>query len=118
MKSIFDIVKMIILKAKYIVLYAIGIILLIFGQRNFWEELQEASEQNEAKKKMLEEAFIASNRKFEVQELVYDSTKNLWKNKYPYFQTIQVGNVNFKALKRSKKTTIETNDDENASESF
>lgn len=109
---------MIKIKAKYIVLYATGIILLIFGQRNFWEKIQQAQKESEAAKKRSEEAFIASNKKFEIQELTYDSTKNLWKNKYPYFQILQVGNVNFKALTKSEKTSIETNDDENASESL
>lgn len=109
---------MIKIKAKHILLYVIGITLLIFGQRNFWEEIKEADKQKEATKKAMEQAEIASNKKFEVQTLYYDSVQKSWENKDVYFQTLHVGNINFKALKRFNKTTIETHDDENASDSF
>lgn len=109
---------MIKVKAKYIVLYTIGITLLIFGQRDFWEKIQEASKQKEISRKQTEEAQMASNKKFEIQELTYDSVRNKWINQHVYFQTQNMGNVNFKLLKRSANIKIETNDDENASDSF
>lgn len=111
-------IKMVKIKAKYIVLYAMGIILLIFGQRNFWEEIQKAKKQKETAKKQANEARIALQKKFEIQTVVYDSLQKTWKNEYHYFQTIHVGNVNFKALKKTVKTTRETHDDENTSDSF
>lgn len=109
---------MIKIKAKHILLYAIGITLLIFGQRNFWEDIKKEERQKEAAKKAMKEAEIASSKEFEVQTLVYDSIHKTWQNKDIYFQTLHVGNINFKALKRFNKTTVETNDDENASDSF
>lgn len=109
---------MIKVKTKHIVLYAVGIILLIFGQRSFWDGIQETTKQKEAGRKMAEESRKASSKAFEVQELVYDPAHNAWKNNNPYFQTLHVGSVNFKALKKGGNTSIETNDDENASDSF
>lgn len=106
------------IKTKHIFLYVIGITLLIFGQRSFWEDFKVASKQKEAAKKMANEALLASEKGFEVQTLEYDSIQKSWKNKATYFQILHVGNVNFKALKRFNKTFVETNDDENASDSF
>lgn len=99
-------------------LYSIGIILLMFGQRSFWEEMLEAREQKELEKKMAGEAHEEDLKPFEVQELSYDPTENIWNNNSHYFQTVHVGNVNFKALKKTGKTSVETNDDENASDSI
>lgn len=110
--------KMMRIKGKHILLYVIGITLLIFGQRSFWEDFKEESKGKESAKKMADEAQLVSDKKFEVQTLEYDSIQKSWKNKATYFQTLHVGNVNFKALKRFNKTTVETNDDENASDSF
>ena len=112
---------MIKIKPHYIFLYAIGAFLLLFGQRDFWEGILEEQKQKEIAKKQSEEAKIASEKKFEVQNLSYDSITKTWKNAGHYFQTIHVGNVNFKAIKasqKSSKTVIETNDDENASDSL
>ncbi|SFJ18557.1 hypothetical protein [Myroides guanonis] len=106
------------IKTKHIFLYVIGITLLIFGQRSFWEDFKVASKQKETAKKIADEALLASEKGFEVQTLEYDSIQKSWKNKATYFQTLHVGNVNFKALKRFNKTFVETNDDENASDSF
>lgn len=111
---------MIKIKAHYILLYTIGALLLLFGQRDFWEGLLEEQKQKEFAKKQSEEAKVASEKKFEVQNLVYDSVGKTWKNEGLYFQTIHVGNVNFKALtsaQKKSKTVVETNDDENASDS-
>lgn len=109
---------MIKIKAKHIILYAIGSLLLIFGQRSFWEGVKKEEKQRGATAKAMKEAEIAVNKKFEVQTLIYDSIQDNWYNKDIYFQTLHVGNVNFKALKRFNKTVVETNDDEDASDSF
>jgi len=105
-------------RAKHILLYALGIILLLFGQRNFWEELLAKNKEDEYNRKSAEEAKISATKNFEVQYLNYDSTQNVWKNKQYYFQTLHLGKINFKALKRDTKTTIEQHDDENASDSI
>lgn len=109
---------MIKIKIKHILLYAIGILLLIFGQRHFWEDILQTVKQKESAKKMAEEARVASEKAFEVQQLTYDSSLHIWKNMNPYFQTLHIGKINFKALPQGKKSTVETNDDENASDSI
>lgn len=109
---------MIQLKGKHIFLYVVAIGFLLVGQRDFWQEIKESSKQKLAAKKMAEQALLESNKAFEVQELSYDSIGNTWSNKATYFQTIHIGAVNFKALKRFNKTTVETHDIENASDSF
>ncbi|MFD2940243.1 hypothetical protein [Flavobacterium notoginsengisoli] len=106
---------MIKIKTKYIALYILGILLLIFGQRNFWESLLKEAEDKKEALKLRKEAQEAFSQKFEIQKLQYDSVKRIWKNNSLYFQTIHTGSINFKALKN--KTVVETNDDENASES-
>lgn len=108
---------MIKIKTKYIALYVLGILLLIFGQRSFWESLLKEAEDKKEALKLRKEAEDASSKKFEVQKLEYDSVKGKWKNNTLYFQTIHTGSINFKALKNKTKTVVETNDDENASES-
>lgn len=106
-------------KPQSFVLYFVGIVLLLFGQRSFWEKYKEGQKQVELQKKQQEEAALASSKPFEIQEIAYDSIKQKWKNDHVYFQTIHVGNVNFKALKINKiKTNIESHDEENASDSF
>lgn len=105
--------------ARYIALYAIAVVFLVFGNRDLWRKLQEAGRQKEASRKMAEEAVIASNKPFEVQELDLDPVTGTWKNRHAYFQPVHVGNVNFKALRpKTKSTGVETNDDENASDTF
>ncbi len=106
-------------KGTHILLYFIGIILLIFGQRSFWEELQLAQKQKELNKKKSQEALLAANKKFEVQELTFDSSERRLKNNDIYFQTVHLGTVNFKALKKPVSSSqVETNDEEYASDSF
>lgn len=106
-------------KPQSFVLYFVGIVLLLFGQRSFWEKYKEGEKQIEQQKKQEKEAEFASNKPFETQEVVYDSIKKTWKNSKVYFQTIHVGNVNFKAMKASKsKSNIESHDEENASDSL
>jgi len=106
-------------KTQSFALYFVGIALLLFGQRSFWEKYKESQRQLEQEKRQQREVDIASNKSFETQEVIYDSVNKKWKNDHYYFQTVHVGNVNFKAgSKKGTKTTIEDHDDENASDSF
>lgn len=109
---------MIKVNARHIIFYIIGIVLLFFGYPGFWDEIKENNRKKEEAKKMQQEVDIASSKAFEVQELILDPLTDTWKNDQHYFQTINVGKINFKALQKAKKTMIETNDDENASDSF
>lgn len=110
---------MIKVNARHIALYLIGIVLLVFGYPNFLDKITEAGRMKEEANRIRKEAEEASSKPFEVQELVYDPNSDTWKNENYYFQTIHVGQVNFKALLTVKKrNAIETNDDENASDSF
>jgi len=106
-------------KTQSFVLYFVGVVLLLFGQRSFWERYKETQRQMQQEKRQQREAEITSKKSFEIQEITYDSLTEKWKNEYFYFQTVHVGNVNFKARnKREIKTTIEESDEENASDSF
>lgn len=106
-------------KTQSFVLYFVGIVLFLFGQRSVWEKYKEAQKQIELEKRQQREVEIASNKPFEIQKVAYDSVNKKWKNDHFYFQTVHVGNVNFKAgSKKETKTTIENHDDENASDSF
>ncbi|MFZ4861714.1 hypothetical protein ACL9RF_05965 [Sphingobacterium sp. Mn56C] len=106
------------IKGQSLVLYTIGLLLLLFGQRNFWEKLQENFTEKEAEKKQLAAAKAAREQKFEVQELQYNTKTETWENPNLYFQRITVGKVNYKPLQAAIKTTVEYNDEENASESY
>ncbi|GLB50427.1 hypothetical protein [Neptunitalea lumnitzerae] len=103
------------MKLKYILLYIIGLGLLVFGNRNFWDELQESrkKEKLEDEKKHVNDGIA---KRFETQRLEYDAATGKWKNPNYYFKVINLGNFNFKTLNKGK-TTVETNDDENASDS-
>lgn len=100
---------------KNIFLYILGIGLLLFGNRSFWKEYQEAKA-NEKKAKAKAHANDDITKRFETQKLEYDSIHKSWKNPNYYFQVVSLGNFNFKTLQKGK-TTIETNDVENASDS-
>lgn len=103
------------MKPKPIFLYLIGIGLLLFGNRDFWDELQESWKEEKKLKETLEVNKNVENG-FETQKLEYDSVSKKWSNPNYYFQVINAGNPNFKALKKGK-TTIETDTDEDASDS-
>lgn len=106
-------------RLKYVVLYATGIVLLVSGNRGLWEKLREENRRAEADRKLAEEARVLSSRPFEVQELTKDPKTNAWTNAHHYIQTVHVGRVNFKALRpRLGNSSVETNDDENASDTF
>ncbi|UII25955.1 hypothetical protein LVD15_22040 [Fulvivirga maritima] len=104
------------MKAKHIFFYLLGIGLLIFGNRDLWDELQEAREL-EKKQKALAEANKDVGENFETQKLQYDSANHTWKNDAYYFQIVNLGNVNYKALRKKGRTHVETDDDENVSDS-
>lgn len=107
------------MKGKSILLYLLGICFLIIGNRNLWDEIQEDIEKENNSKKKNAQAKEAANKKFETQQLVYDQEKKQWKNPHLFFQVVNAGsNINFKALNnKSKKTTVEFNDDEDATDS-
>ncbi len=106
-------------RLRYVVLYTTGIALLVFGNRGLWERLQEENRQAETNRKLAEQARILSSRPFEVQALTRDPVTNALKNNHPYIQTVHVGRVNFKALRpKLGGASVETNDDENASDTF
>lgn len=104
------------MKPKHIFLYLLGIGLLLFGNRDLWDKLKIAREK-EKQQKALAEANKDVEKRFETQRLQYDSVAKTWKNPNYYFQTVHLGNVNFKALKQKGRSTVESNDDENASDS-
>nr|WP_322626458.1 hypothetical protein [uncultured Flavobacterium sp.] len=104
-------------RPKYILLYLTGALLLLFGNREFWEKYKQEREEKIYKYKMAKIAVVESNRKFEVQQLVYDSVKKKWKNPNISFVTVNLGKVNFAALKQQGSAKKETNDVENASDS-
>ena len=112
---------MIKVKPAYILLYFIGAALLIFGNRQFWEKLQEENKKKKEEEKQSEIAKVVSNEPFEVQDLTYDSIHKVWKNNHISFHSIYLTNVQFKrpATKANNKTMeTETNDDEYASDSL
>ncbi len=112
---------MIKVQPKYIFLYLIGISLLIFGNRQFWEKFQEEKKKKLLEEKMIQEAKIESFKQFETQSILFDEKNMVWKNNHVSFHSIHVGKVNFPALKLEKlegSIRKETNDDENASDSL
>ncbi|KZE73362.1 hypothetical protein AV926_18435 [Myroides marinus] len=106
------------IRTKQIILYLIGVLLLVFGYPDFWNKVIDYHRLKEEIKRSTQEAEEAISQPFEVQELVYDSNSKRWKNKQHYFQVIHLGKVNFKSKQKVNINTIETNDDENASDSF
>ncbi len=109
---------MIKIKPQYILLYSVGIVLLVFGNRQFWEKFQEEEKKKLLEEKMVQEAKIESFKPFETQNLLFDEKNKVWKNNHISFHTIHVGKVNFPALKLEGSVKKETNDDENASDSL
>lgn len=116
------------INAKHILLYVIGVALFLFGYPSFWTKIKESNEKEKLAQKLRDEAMAESTKGFDTQTLTFDSIANKWENKSVYFQTIYLGKIDFKSLQSaskqtsiassiSKKVTVETNDDENASES-
>lgn len=105
------------MKLKSIFLYSSGLFLLIFGNRDLWDEVLKEREVAAKNRKLLTEANKDLEKRFEVQKLEYDSVKNQWSNPHYYFQLVNVSYINFKSLNASKKTSIESDDDEIASDS-
>ena len=105
------------MKLQSLILYCTGVVLLVFGNKEFFENLKQEKELAKENERKFLEAEEEKNKPFEVQKLEYDSAKSEWRNPAFYFQIVNVGNVNFKALKKNTKVQIETDDDEKASES-
>ncbi|MCW1884930.1 hypothetical protein OKA04_09340 [Luteolibacter flavescens] len=99
-------------------LYAASLGLLVFGNRDLWEKIREEKRTKEATRKQAEEARIASSEPFETQVLVRNPATGDLRNPHTYFRTMHVGRVNFKALRPARTSGTETNDDENASDTF
>lgn len=104
------------MKLKRILLFTIGIVLLLFGNRKFWDIYQEGK----LKAKKQEELAHANDdvvSRFETQKLVYDTETSTWNNPNIYFRIINLGNVNYDALKKKNGSVKESNTVENASSS-
>lgn len=105
------------MKIKPLFLYLTGVVLLVFGNRELWDELQEARELKEKQQALAEAGNEVKKEIFETQKLQYDSITKKWNNPEYYFQVVNAGNPNFKALKKKGNTKVETNTDEDASDS-
>ncbi|WP_437919996.1 hypothetical protein [Sphingobacterium sp. LRF_L2] len=105
------------IKSRDILLYSVGVALLLFGNRQYWEKFLAEQKKKSDKAAAAVEAQAEFQKEFEVQELRYDSVKNTWKNEYVNFQTISIGTSNVNRPERKYTTTVETNDDEQASDS-
>ena len=104
------------MKKKYIFLYLLGVLFLIFGNRNLWNEWQDSRE-DALKLKALAGANKDVMKKFEVQKLKFDSVKKKWINPNYYFQVVNLGSLNFKAIRRGH-SSVERDHNEDASESL
>lgn len=110
---------MIRLNLKHALLYVTGFAMIALGNKNFFAGIIEERRQKALNEKAAREAKIISSRPFEIQELVPGVNGEGWTNNHHYIQTIHVGRVNFKALRSPRaNTSVETHDDENASDTF
>jgi|GEM_PF-1285113 len=112
------------MKFKSILLYTSSILLFLFGNREFWKDIQNEQEKDEKKQKAIEEAKHNLEDRFEVQSVVFDPSQRKLVNKDPYFQLIKVSGIASIPTDKisvpetaSSTVKIETNDDENASDS-
>ena len=105
------------ISVKHLFLYIIAIVLFVFGNSSFLQKIK--AEREKEKEEQKTKAYIEniSSKEFEVQPLVFDSINQKWKNESTYFQTMYLGKVDFKNTPKIKRSVVETNDDENASES-
>lgn len=104
------------MQLRSIILYIVGIFLLIFGNRDLWDELQEQREEEKKARRAQAEAGEHLKKEFEIQALEYDSINKKWTNPHVYFQLVNASYINFHAAGKEKSTTIETDDDEDASD--
>lgn len=103
------------MKFKPVFLYLLAIGFFLFGNREFWDKYLQSKE-DEKEKVLLAEVNKGVEKRFETQKLQYDPVSKKWINPNFYFQVINIGKINFKAIKKNK-TTVETDTDENASDS-
>ena len=109
---------MIKVELKHILLYLIGIILLVFGNKQFWERFQEEEKKKLLDERLAKDAKVESFRKFETQDILFDKKNKIWKNNHISFNTINLGKVDFISEKQNGNVKKETNDDETASDSL
>lgn len=104
------------MKLKRILLFTVGILLLLFGNRKFWNIYQDGRDKAKKEKDLAHvNDDVVSH--FETQKLVFDAETATWKNPNVYFKVVNLGNVNYDALKKKSATSSETNTSENASSS-
>ena len=87
------------MKLQSIVLYLSGIGMLIFGNRDFLDKIKAQKAQEKEAENLKSESKKESEKKFETQVLSFDAKTSTWRNPNIYFQIINAGNPNFKALK-------------------
>lgn len=104
------------MKAKSLILYLLGIGLLLFGNRELWDKIQLEREEKERRQALADEARKVKAETFKIEKVQFDSISKTWKNPEYYFQIINAGNPNFKALRKGV-TRQETSTIENASAS-
>lgn len=102
---------------KHLLLYLIGIVLLCFGNRQFWEKIQAENKKKKHEDKGRITAKKNSIKPFETQVVVYDPVNKKWENNHISFQTIHVTNLSFDPPTKESVLTIEVNDEEYASDS-
>lgn len=64
---------------KHLLLYLIGIVLLCFGNRQFWEKIQAENKKKKHEDKGRITAKKNSFKPFETQVVVYDPVNKKWK---------------------------------------
>ncbi|MDL1912941.1 MAG: hypothetical protein FDW93_00195 [Bergeyella sp.] len=113
-----QLIDMVRVKPTHVLLYLIGVSFFVLGNRKFWDKIQEEEKKKEQERKKRERAYVESFKKFEIQNLMYDSVNRIWKNNHISFQRIHIEKVSFSPMSKINMAKTETNDDENASESL
>lgn len=105
------------MKAKSLLLYFLGIGLLLFGNRELWDKIQLDREEEKQRQTLADEAEKVKSETFKIEKIQFDSISKTWKNPEFYFQVINAGSPNFKALRKGvTKTETTTSEDASASQ--
>lgn len=101
---------------KASILYLLGLFLLLFGNREIFQNLLN-NYKKEKEQNKIHEVELTRNKFFETQTLEYNKENKNLRNPYLYIQTVHLGSIDFKSL--NKASRIESgNLIENASESL